>query len=288
MFTSISEIAAPEEGIYEVYQLTYARDHHRRVQQNFIMIDMHDGPMPVDFNIWVLRNKKRIVVIDTGFGERTAVERGRPIEIDPVDALAKIGIPSETVEDVIITHLHFDHAGSIHKFEKARFHIQDAEMNFATGRCMCDHFVRRPFDIEDVVTLVRRTYQDRVVFHDGDQEVFPGISVHIMPGHSAGLQSVRVMTARGPVVLASDASHYWANILTMRPFNATVDVPATLATYKKLMALGDGKADRVIPGHDPKVRQVFPAINVNGIELLSLHSEPLAHDAADLARTDNC
>jgi glyoxylase-like metal-dependent hydrolase (beta-lactamase superfamily II) len=287
MVSQISEVDAPEEGVYQIYQLTYARDHHRRVHNNFMLLDMHDGPMPVDFNVWILRNSERVVLVDTGFGPRASSLRGRPLEIDPVEALATIGIPSASVEDIILTHLHFDHAGSIERFEKARFHIQDQEMSFATGRCMCDHFVRRPFDVEDIVTLVRRNYEARVVFHDGDEEIFPGISVHKFPGHSAGLQSVRVMTARGPVILASDASHYWANILTMRPFNLTVDVTATLATYRKLMAMG-GTPDRIIPGHDPKVRRLFPSLDVNGIELLALHAEPKPYDLSDLTRTDHC
>lgn len=287
MVSQISDIPAPSGDLYQIFQLTYARDRKRRVHNNFVMLDMHDGPMPVDFNIWILRNAERIVLVDTGFGPRTAVERGRPLDIDPVEALEGIGIPAASIEDIIITHLHFDHAGSIDRFDAARFHIQDDEMRFATGRCMCDLFVRRPFDVEDVVTLVRRNYQDRVAFHDGEDEVFPGIRVRRFPGHSAGLQSVIVNTPRGQVILASDASHYWANILTMRPFNLTVDVPQTLATYRTLMEMG-GTPDRVIPGHDPKVRKLFPAVDVNGIELLALHEPPRSYSIDDLTRTDDC
>lgn len=287
MVKDISEIAPPADGSYHIYQMTYARDHHRRVHDNFVMRDMHDGPMPVDFNIWILRNAERTILVDTGFGARAAAERGRPLLFEPVEGLARIGIASDSIHDIIITHLHFDHAGSIDRFEKARFHIQDDEMQFATGRCMCDQFVRRPFDVEDVVTLVRRNYEDRVVFHDGDDEIFPGVSVLRFPGHSAGLQAVRVMTPRGPVILASDASHYWANILTARPFNLTIDVPDTLASYRKLIALG-GTPDRIIPGHDPKVRRLFPAVEVNGIELLALHAEPKPFQLSDLVQTDDC
>lgn len=287
MYATISEITPPAEGLYEIYQMTYARDYHRRVHNNFMMLDMHDGPMPVDFNIWVLRNAERTILVDTGFGPRASAARGRPLDFDPVEGLARIGISPDEVTDIIITHLHFDHAGSIDRFGKARIHIQDEEVSFATGRCMCDAFIRRPFDVEDVVTLIRRTYEDRVVFHDGDEEVFPGISVHKFPGHTAGLQAVRVMTRRGVVVLASDVSHYWANILTMRPFNLTVDSTATLASYRRLIAMV-GAPDRIIPGHDPKVRRLFPAIMVNGIELLALHAEPKPYEVSDLTRTDDC
>ena len=224
-----------EDDLYEIYQLTYAHDPGRRVHDNFILRDMHDGPMPVDFNLWILRNAHRIILVDTGFSPRAAAERKRPLDIDPVEALARIGVDPDTVEDVVITHLHFDHAGNLDRFGKARFHIQDAEVAFATGRCMCDAFIRRPFDVEDVVTLVRHTY---------------------------------------------------ANILNMKPFNLTVDVPATLDTYRRAMALA-GAPHRFIPGHDPKARRLFPTIEVNGIALLALHEEPAAHQTSDLMRTDN-
>lgn len=286
MPASLTEIPAAPEGTYEIYQMTYARDHHRRVHNNFIFADMHDGPMPVDFNIWILRNEKRIIVVDTGFGERTAVQRGRPLDFDPVDGLEQIGIPAASVEDVVITHMHFDHAGSIHRFDKARFHVQDREVGFATGRCMCEAFTRRPFDVEDVVTLIRRNYEGRVVFHDGDAAPFPGITLHRFPGHTPGLQALRVQTARGPVILASDVSHYWANILALKPFNLTVSTVETLDSYRQVIAIA-GTPDRIIPGHDPKVRRLFPAVTINGIELFALHEAPGPYEIADLIRTDN-
>ncbi|WP_417209709.1 N-acyl homoserine lactonase family protein [Antarctobacter sp.] len=280
------QLESSAEDVYQVYQLCYGRDPGRRVHNNFVMVDMHDGPMPVDFNIWILRNRHRTVIVDTGFGPRAAGERGRPLDIDPIDALVKIGIDPDEIEDVVITHLHFDHAGNIDRFGKARFHIQDSEVEFATGRCMCDAFIRRPFDVEDVVALVRKTYAERVVFHNGDDDLLPGLTLHVFPGHSAAVQGVRVNTPRGPVLLASDATHYFANVLNMKPFNLTVDSVATLDSYRRLMALSGG-AHRLIPGHDPKIRNLYPAVMVGGQTLWALHEEPYPFDPADLARTDN-
>ena len=274
------------EDVYHVYQLCYGRDLGRRVANNFVLVDMHDGPMPIDFNIWIVRNAHRTVIVDTGFGPRASAERDRPLDIDPIDALVQVGIDPDTVEDVVITHLHFDHAGNIDRFGKARFHIQDAEVDFATGRCMCDAFIRRPFDVEDVVALVRRTYADRVVFHDGDDDLLPGLTLHSFPGHRAAVQGLRVNTPRGPVLLASDATHYFANVLNMKPFNLTVDSRDTLDSYRKLMAVSGG-ADRLIPGHDPKIRQLYPTVNVGGLTLWALHETPHPFDPADLARTDD-
>lgn len=277
-----------EDGIYDIYQMCFAIGRTRRVHDHFIFRDMHDGPMPLDYNVWILRNAHRTLLVDTGFGPRAAEERDRPLDFDPVDGLRKIGVDPDAVEDIVITHLHYDHAGSLSRFGKARFHIQDDEINYATGRCMCDPIARWPFDVEDVTTLIRRIYADRVVFHDGDNEHFlPGLKLYGFPGHSARVTGVMVETRRGPVLLASDATHYYANILNRKPFIFTVDLAETFASYRRIMSLAGGVPDRVIPGHDPKVRRLFPSLTVNGVELLALHEPPRPYDAADLARTDD-
>jgi glyoxylase-like metal-dependent hydrolase (beta-lactamase superfamily II) len=107
-------------------------------------------------------------------------------------------------------------------------------MAFATGRCMCHPRLRYPFDVEDVVTMVRRVYAGRVNFIDGDEEIAPGISLHHVPGHTRGLQCVRVETARGPVVLASDALHFYANMERQNPFPIVVDIAAMMESWSKL------------------------------------------------------
>ncbi len=273
------------DGVYQIYSLCYARAPERKVHENFMYRDMHDGPMPLDFNVWIVRNAFRTVLVDTGFGRRAAGERQWPLDFDPIEALAQLRIDPDTIEDVVISHLHFDHAGNLDRFAKARFHVQDAEVAFATGRCMCEAHLRRPVDIEDVVTLVRHTYAERVCFHSGDANILPGISVHALPGHSLGLQGVRVVTPRGPVLLASDASHYYANFLRRAPFALTVDAPETLRSYGRMMELA-GTIERIIPGHDPRVRELYPTCAINGVKLLALHEVPKPHDIAELSRVE--
>lgn len=242
---------------YEVFALRYAT-HNRKCSDNFIDGDPHDGPMPLDYYLWVARNAQATYIIDTGFDADTARRRGRTFLHDPAHALRLLGIEPAQVTDVIVTHLHYDHIGNWALFPNARFHLQDIEMTYATGRHMGHKRLRHPFDVEHVVGMVRCVYQDRVQFHDGDAEIAPGVSVHLIGGHSRGLQCVRVWTARGWVVLASDASHHYAHFETGRAFPNVVRVDEMLDGYLRLKQLAT-TSQHIIPGHDPQVMQRYPA-----------------------------
>ena len=242
--------------------IRYAR-HDRTASANFnAPVDDHDLYMPLDYFVWAIhRPGEKPVIVDTGFGDAAAEARGRVITRPLVAGLHAAGIDPDEVEHVILTHLHYDHAGSIGTFPKAMFHVATAEMAFATGPQICDHTVRAPFDGEPVAELVRQLYADRVVFHAGDVEFAPGIRLALAPGHTAGLTVVVCDTARGPVVLASDAAHLYANITRAIPFPIFVDEAAYAAAQNKVMALAGGSLDHVIPGHDPLVLACFPCDN---------------------------
>ncbi len=243
---------------YEILALKYARHANRTRFDNFMSADDHATLQPIDYFVWVIRNANRTILVDTGFERREASQRGRTLDAEPQEMLAKIGIAADKIETVIISHLHYDHAGTLDLYPAGRFHIQEAEMAYATGPCMCEDAMRKPFTADHVCSLVKKVYSGRVHFHDGDGEVAPGITVHKTGGHSKGLQCVRVMTENGPVVLASDATHLYENIERRMPFSITIDVAETLRTYTRLEHLA-GIRDRVVPGHDPLVLERFPA-----------------------------
>jgi glyoxylase-like metal-dependent hydrolase (beta-lactamase superfamily II) len=240
--------------------IRYAR-HERTAAANFTgPVDDHDLPMPLDYFVWAIhRDGHPPVVVDTGFGEQAAAARGRIITRPLVEGLRDAGIDHLSVEHVILTHLHYDHAGSLSVFPNAKFHVQDAELAFATSRQVCDHGVRAPFDGEPVAQLVRKLYADQVVFHDGDEDFAPGIALRVCPGHTAGLQVVCCETARGTVVLASDAAHLYANVTRRLPFPIFVDEAEYRRAQQRAMELAGHSLDHLIPGHDPLVLQCFPA-----------------------------
>ena len=88
-------------------------DVYKRQSQNFIMSDGHDGPMPMDFYIWVIRGQGRTIVVDTGFSAGASERRNRRFVHRPAEALAQAGVDPAAVHDVVITHLHWDHSGNM-------------------------------------------------------------------------------------------------------------------------------------------------------------------------------
>ena len=243
---------------WEVTAVRYGTHANRKRHENFIGADPHDGDMPLDYFVWLIRNEERSIVVDVGFDEAEGKRRGRSVERAPRDGLAMLGIDSSKVRDVIITHLHYDHAGTIDHFAEASFHLQEREMHFATGPHMARRAFATPYTPDHVCNLVRKAFQGRVVFHDGDREIAPGVSVHLLGGHTMGLQCVRVRTRRGWVVLASDAAHFFENMEQSAPFPIVFSVADMLKGHDRIAGLADS-ADHIVPGHDPLVTTIYPA-----------------------------
>jgi len=267
-------VSVPET--YEVYAIRYGHSADRKRGDNFIATDDHDSPMPIDYSVWAIRNANRTIVIDTGFEHNEASKRGRKLERLPREGLDMLGINAGTVEDVIITHLHYDHAGTLDDFPAARFHLQETEMQYATGRHMCTAHMSMPYTADHVCDMVRAVFDRRVEFHDGSREIAPGIEVHHVGGHSMGVQIVRVMTERGWVVLAGDASHFYENFETGSPFIIAYSVAEMMDGFGRLYELAESP-QHIIPGHDPLVSKRYPMANEQyGDAVVRLDLAPVA------------
>jgi glyoxylase-like metal-dependent hydrolase (beta-lactamase superfamily II) len=242
---------------YEVYAIRYATRAAKR-SDNFIGGDPHDGPMPLDYYVWAAIGPDRSYVIDTGFTAEIAAKRKRDYLRCPIEALKLIGLDPTKVADVILTHLHYDHVGSFDKLPAATFHLQESELHYAVGRYMRYKKLQHSYEVEDVVGIVRANYAGRVNFYEGSAELSPGITIHPAPGHSAGLQFVRVHTKRGWVVLASDVTHFYENMDAYKPYVTAFHIGQMLEGFDKLRAAAPSP-QHIIPGHDPLVMKRYKA-----------------------------
>jgi len=234
-----------------------------------LIYDQHDLPGRLEYFIWVIRNDRACYVVDTGFEHAEGVRRGRKMRRHPCDSLRDIGIDPAAIKDVIISHLHYDHAGNLDAFPNAMFHLQEAEMAYGTGKCMCVTHMRKPFHIEDIVTAVRMVYSDRVSFHDGDVQLADGLSLHLIGGHSRGLQVLRVETAQGVIVVASDALHFGRYLDNQNAFPLHADLEDVIAGYARLKELA-GPDGLILPGHDPGVLQRFQPLRADAPTVLAI------------------
>ncbi|MEJ0023633.1 MAG: N-acyl homoserine lactonase family protein [Alphaproteobacteria bacterium] len=244
---------------YELFAIRYATRGAKR-SAHFIGGDPHDAPMAMDYFIWVAKSAERTFVIDIGFTEEIGKKRKRDYLRCPIKSLSLVGVDAADVKDVIITHLHYDHAGNFPLFPNAEFHIQEAEAHFTSGRYMRYDRFGDAYEPEDICDLVRLNFGKRVRFYNGDAELAPGIRVHYTGGHTAGLQFVSVHTKRGWVVVASDSSHFYENLGTERPFTRAFHVGQMLEAFDKLISVAPS-LDHIVPGHDPMVMQLYPALS---------------------------
>jgi len=95
---------------YEILALRYGGQANRTRYFNFMADDDHASPGPIDYYVWVIRNENRTILVDTGFEEKEAALRGRQLDMRPREILKKIDVNADKIDNLIVSHMHFDHA----------------------------------------------------------------------------------------------------------------------------------------------------------------------------------
>jgi glyoxylase-like metal-dependent hydrolase (beta-lactamase superfamily II) len=124
----------------------------------------------------------RTFIIDTGFNAETSKKRKRTFLRCPVDTLGALGIDANAVEDVILTHLHYDMWAISTASQPRDFIFRSANWLMPPGVTCGIRGWRIPSR--------SKISAGRVMFYHGDAELAPGLTIHAATGHSAGLQFV--------------------------------------------------------------------------------------------------
>jgi glyoxylase-like metal-dependent hydrolase (beta-lactamase superfamily II) len=243
--------------MYEVYALKYG-ERDTTTCQFFYREGRHD-PLTLHYFVWLILGGPHPVLVDTGFPEDEARSRGIRNYITPAAAVERAGIKPADIPVALITHLHYDHWAGHHFFPGAEYWIQKDEVAFWTGPWGRYDAFGQSANVESLARLVTVNYAGRVRFVDGEREVLPGIRVHRVGGHTAGLQIVTVQTARGPVVLTSDASHFYRNVETRQPVQIITSLPEMLQAFETIHELA-GPEKLIVAGHDPQVAERFKVV----------------------------
>jgi glyoxylase-like metal-dependent hydrolase (beta-lactamase superfamily II) len=250
--------------MYEVYALKYSERDTTKCQ--FFYREASHDKLTLHYFVWLILGGPQPVLVDTGFLDDEAKSRGMRNYVTPASVVERMGIKAADVPIGIITHLHYDHWAGHSLFPNAEFWIQQEEAAFWTGKYGGTPAFRGSANVSALAGLVTLNYANRIKFVDGDREVFPGLRVHKVGGHTAGLQIVSVETKRGTVVLTSDASHFYHNVETRQPVQIITSLPEMLDAFETIHALA-GKEKLIVAGNDPLVADRFQQVEPGIIKI---------------------
>ncbi|WP_177220301.1 N-acyl homoserine lactonase family protein [Agrococcus baldri] len=262
----------PEWKPEHIYAIRYAtRPTALRHEHFYGHIDCGDDSMPIDYFVWLIAGQGEAILVDAGFTPEVGARRGDRIHLgSPLEAAEALGYPIAAIKSLIITHGHYDHTGYVHELPAAKVHMQERELAFWVSRHAHKEMYRAILEENDLLELVRRNLSGGVDLITGDAQLAQGVSVHLVSGHTAGMQVVRVVVDDQVVVLASDASHFFENIEADKPFSITHSTPQMFDAFDRAFELASSATavGQIIPGHDPRVRDrlapVDPALGLDG------------------------
>jgi N-acyl homoserine lactone hydrolase len=273
---------------YSIWNCCFARGALPADFMGGVMINSNAGTVEVPMAFTVVATApgvvpKRVIAIDTGFEGGRSMTGNAFAHVETIPAvLAKLGYTPADVDVVVLTHLHFDHAGNFNVFPNAEIIVQRVE--FETWKTviagMDDTSVgKRSWKLSSIdVSLIERfdaaVGAGRITLLDGDKEIAPGITCRLaQDSHTFGSQWVEVQTPDGPYVVAGDCVYWYMNVERMWPPGYVQGNPWNLVRlFEQLRALvGEDKLDRIVPGHDMQIYSRHPSWTVGLNPVAEVH-----------------
>ena len=218
------------------------------------------------FVAWYLTDGAKHVVVDTGPPDEAHARAWHPYNNPRISerqqigaALEQHGVGLDEINLVILTHLHWDHAGNMPLFRNADFVVSHDELAYAIDPCPIHYVAYEAVQIGLTPPFLNVMQRTRTIAMR-EHEVVPGLIALPTPGHTPGSISIVATTVAGPYVITGDAVSSYRNLegdpakkLKYLPTGIFTDL---LAMWNS-MALIDEKAlfkrDHVLPGHDSRV-----------------------------------
>ena len=257
-----AQALAPGFPTYEVLAVRYGTRMTTRADcyLDYGRLGEPDAPLGMDYFFWLLRSDEQTILVDIGFDPPVGARRGRTLLCDPLEALGRLGVRPASVKQIIVTHLHYDHIGQLAAFPNAELIVQRRELDFwldpAASAEQAGHVEPR-----ELAHVAAAFDAGRVRVLDGAAIVAPGIGAVLVGGHSPGQQSLVVRTQGSPILLTSDAVHYYEELERNLQFIFVVDLDDMKAGYTTLEALARHTGATLVPGHDPEVAEHFPPVD---------------------------
>jgi glyoxylase-like metal-dependent hydrolase (beta-lactamase superfamily II) len=263
LFAALFHVAPSTHGEadkYDVYAVRFA------TIAGFPVSSLIAGADPsrrldIAMTVWVLKGADgRVALVDSGFHrDKYFAQFAVKDFVTPSDALAPLGIRPEDVNDIFLSHMHWDHAGGVDLFPSARIWVQKEEYEYYTGAAWQGRTTHGGIDPDDVLEIVKRNIAGRLTLVAGEDEVsISGVAFHVGGRHTWQSQFVAVQTRSGrTVVLASDNVYLYENLDEHKPIAQTLDAAANLKAQDRMRSLASS-LNLIVPGHDPAVFDRFP------------------------------
>jgi glyoxylase-like metal-dependent hydrolase (beta-lactamase superfamily II) len=235
-----------------------------------------DNTIPMAANCLLLRGevggRRRTVLVDTGNGSKETEAFMERFQLEGRDvlerSLAREGVRPEDVDLVVLTHLHFDHAGggtrlapdggAVPAFPNARYVLQRRDLENARSAGPRERASYLPWNWEP---LEAAGLLDTV---EGERELLPGLSVRPAPGHTPGLQMVRVEGGGRRLVFPADLIPTSRHIQPAWVMGYDLDVVTCVDERIKLLGEVAGTGAVLVFGHDPDVPAGTVAVDARG------------------------
>jgi glyoxylase-like metal-dependent hydrolase (beta-lactamase superfamily II) len=255
--------AAPRVPRYQVFAIRYATVPAFPVRHLVAGADT-SRRTDIAMMFWLLEGPGgRRVLVDAGFYAQKFLDDWKPAGfVRPDEAVRRFGVAPEAITDVIISHIHWDHAGGADLFPKARVWLQREEYDYYVGAA--GEPLHDAIDSLDSAMLHGLHRAGRVRLAAGDSvEILPGITVYTGGKHTYASQYVGVNTPKGTVVVASDNLYLYENLDRRVAIAQTLDAASNLAAQDRMKRLA-ASPRLIVPGHDPAVfarfRMVKPGV----------------------------